>query len=432
MNDSADTLTQDPLSHGLWARSVSPLPVAGPLSGDIEADVAVVGAGFTGLAAALRVAERGASVIVLEARDVGYGASGRNVGLVNAGLWLRPRQIVDRLGSDHGERLVSLLADAPARVFELIDEHAMPCQASRAGTLHCAHAPAGFEDLRQRAEEWQARGAPVELLDKGTAAGKIGSDWFHGALADHRAGTVQPLDYARGLARAAAAAGARIHPRSAVRSLRRHGDRWRAETDSGAAFADRVVIATNAYTEAVAPVADCVVPYTFFQLATEPLAPAIRESILPEGHGAWDTGKILTSLRLDDTGRLVVGSFGRLDRRLRGVHANWMRRKTRRMFPQIGRVSFEHGWQGIIAKTGDDLPRMSQPQPGVVTAYGYNGRGIGTGTVFGPALADYALDGDESALPLPLTPMTPEPRRALRALGVDLAVTTYHFIANRW
>lgn len=192
-----------------------------------------------------------------------------------------------------------------------------------------------------------------------------------------------------------------------------------------------MILATNAYTESVAPIAGCVVPYTFFQLSTPPLAPEVRASILPEGQGAWDTGKILTSLRLDNEGRLVVGSFGRLDRRLRGVHAAWMRRKVRRMFPQIGPVSFEHGWQGIIAKTGDNLPRMSQPQPGMITAYGYNGRGIGTGTVFGAALADYALDGDADALPLPLKSMTPESMRSLHVLGIDLAVTAYHYISNR-
>lgn len=219
MNNDTDTLLQDPLSHGLWARSASPAPDAGTLSGDVDADVVVVGAGFTGLAAALRLAERGASVVVLEARDIGYGASGRNVGLVNAGLWLSPQKIIERLGSDYGERLIEMLADAPGRVFELIDRHAMQCEASLAGTLHCAHSPAGFEDLRQRAEDWTARAAPVELLNRQQAAEKIGSGWFHGALLDHRAGTVQPLGYSRGLARAAERAGARIHTRSPVRSL---------------------------------------------------------------------------------------------------------------------------------------------------------------------------------------------------------------------
>lgn len=427
-----DTLTRDPLSHGLWARSASPPPDGAPLSGETGADVAVIGAGFTGLAAALRLAERGASVAVLEAGDIGYGASGRNVGLVNAGLWLSPREVMDRLGDDYGRRLIKLLGDAPTRVFELIEHHGMECEAARHGTLHCAHSAAGYEDLRRRAEQWMSRGAPVELLERHKAAGKIGSDYFHGALLDPRAGTVQPLGYARGLARAAARAGARIHSRAAVRALSPHEGGWRADTEHGALSADKVILATNAYTESVAPIADCIVPFSFFQLATGPLPPEVRRTILPDGHGAWDTARVLTSLRLDAAGRLIAGSMGRLDRRRRGIHASWLRRRLTRVFPQLGPVSFEHGWHGIIATTGDDLPRMSQPQPGIIAAYGYNGRGIGTGTVFGPALADYALDGDVEALPLPLSAMTPEPWRALRAAGIELGVKAYHLVADRF
>lgn len=427
-----DTLTEDPRSHGLWARSATPPATAGPLSGDTDADVLVIGAGFTGLAAALRLAERGASVVVLEARDIGYGASGRNVGLVNAGLWLSPREIVNRLGHDHGERLMTLLGDAPTRVFELVERHGMACEAMRRGTLHCAHSPAGFEELAHRATDWQARSAPVALLEKHKAAGKIGSDFFHGALEDPRAGTLQPLGYVRGLARAAAEAGARLHTRSPVRGISSDGGGWRAETGAGGVKADQVIIATNAYTESVMPIAKCIVPFSFFQLATPPLPPEISRGILPDGHGAWDTAKILTSLRLDTAGRLIVGSIGRLDRRHRGVHAAWMRRKLHRMFPQLVPVSFEHGWHGTIATTGDHLPRVARPQPGVIAAWGYNGRGIGTGTVFGAALADYVMDGDTDALPLPLTPMAPEPIRALRALGIELGVKAYHFVSNRF
>lgn len=432
MPEERDFLQHDPLSHGLWAHSAPAALPTGMLTGDMEADVIVVGAGFTGLAAALRLAENGVSTVVLEAGDIGFGASGRNVGLVNAGLWLSPREILARLGETHGERLMALLSEGPARVFELIDRHGIECEARRAGTLHCAHSPAGFEDLRRRAEDWLARSAPVEMLDRAEAAGKIGSEHFHGALLDRRAGTIQPLGYARGLAAAAVRAGARIFVRTPVKSLSRIDGRWRAESDGGSATGQSVIVATNAYTGRLAPIARCIVPFSFFQLATPPLPSRLRETILPEGHGAWDTARILTSLRMDAEGRLVVGSIGRLDRRHRGVHAEWMRRKTRRMFPQLGAVAFEHGWQGTIATTRDHLPRLSQPEEGVIAAYGYNGRGIGTGTVFGAALADYVLSGDAGTLPLPVTPMASESLRSLRALGIELGVRACHFISSRW
>lgn len=425
-------LLRDPITHGLWAHSALPVETAGPLAADMTTDVIVVGGGFTGLAAALRLAEQGAEVTLLEARDIGYGASGRNVGLVNAGLWMSPSEIVQRLGDDHGERLMTLLGDAPARVFELIERHGIDCEASRAGTLHCAHSAAGYADLRRRAADWSERGAPVELLDRHHARDRIGSEYFHGALLDHRAGTVQPLGYARGLARAAAQAGARIHVQSPVRALNHRNGYWRAETAGGTVSGRSVILATNAYTEGVMPIADCIVPFSFFQLATPPLPERVRETILPEGQGAWDTAKILTSLRLDAEGRLIAGSIGRLDARRRGIHAQWLRRKVRQVFPQIGEVRFNEGWHGTIATTGDHLPRMARPESGLITAYGYNGRGIGTGTVFGEVMADYALNEREQDLPLPLTDMKPEPLRALRAAGIELGVRAYHLIANRF
>jgi len=425
-------MQQDPLSHGSWARSAAPGPSTGPPTESVEADVLVVGAGFTGLSAALRLAQQGASVAVLEGGDIGFGASGRNVGLVNAGLWLAPREIVERLGDEYGNRLMTLLGDAPARVFELIEKHEIQCEVGRAGNLHCAHSRAGFEDLRLRAEDWTARGAPVELLDREAAAEKIGSDHFHGALLDRRAGTVQPLAYARGLAVAAIQTGARIFTRAPVRSLVRRDGRWRAQSERGTASGRSVILATNAYTEAVAPIARCMVPFSFFQLATPPLPKAIRETILPGGHGAWDTAKILTSLRLDEEGRLIVGSIGRLDPARRGIHARWMQRKTQQMFPQLGSISFEDGWYGTIGTTGDHLPRMSQPEEGLIAAYGYNGRGIGPGTVFGRVLADYVLSDGSGELPLPLASMTPESMRALRALGIEFGVKMYHLLSNRF
>ena len=219
-------MRNDPRSHGLWEHSAPPAPPTFGLSDHLVADVVVVGAGYTGLSAALHLAEAGASVVVLEAVEVGFGCSGRNVGLVNAGLWLMPDDLIGRLGEVYGLRLLELLGEAPSLVFELIEQHAISCEVARSGTLHCAVGAKGLAELEESARQWNARGAPVRLLDQSQTAQKVGTDAYAGSLLDLRAGTIQPLAYARGLAGAAIKAGARIFTSSPVINVQEENGTW--------------------------------------------------------------------------------------------------------------------------------------------------------------------------------------------------------------
>src|SRR5882757_1838960 len=234
-------------SHGLWYLTAPPAPETVRLLGSIKVDTAIVGGGYTGLSAALHLAEAGANVALLEAVEIGFGGAGRNVGLVNAGMWVMPDVLADLLGGDYGERLLELLGDAPKLVFDLIDRHRIECELERAGTLHCAVGPKGLRELEQRAAQWSRRGAPVELLNAADTAAKIGSSAYAGSLWDRRAGTIQPLAYARGLARSAQNAGAKIFTRSAVISAEQIGGQWKLQTADGHLIADRVIVATDAY-----------------------------------------------------------------------------------------------------------------------------------------------------------------------------------------
>src|SRR5688572_13985980 len=151
----------DPRSHGLWEACAAAAPPTRPLTEHLCVDVAIVGAGYTGSSAALHLALAGASTAVLEAVDIGFGGSGRNVGLVNAGMWLRPSAISRALGADYGQRLLELLGNAPSLVFELVERHGIECQAVRNGTLHCAVGSRGVAEVAARAREWRELGAPV-------------------------------------------------------------------------------------------------------------------------------------------------------------------------------------------------------------------------------------------------------------------------------
>jgi sarcosine oxidase len=360
------------------------------LSGSCSADVVIIGAGFTGLSAALHLAKAGLKAVVLEAEEPGFGGSGRNVGLVNAGMWVMPDDLPDTLGPVYGPRLLRFLGDAPQAVYDLVEEYGMDCELERKGTLHCAADSAGFKELSERARQWKAHDAPVKLLDEKEAAARTGSSAYHGALFDARAGTIQPLSFARGLANAALSEGATIHAATPALSAQRRGSTWRVETPAGAVEAEWIIVATNAYTHAPWPeLRDEIVRFPYFNFATRPLGDNLRKSILPGGEGAWDTKEVLSSFRMDAAGRLVFGSVGALANGGRAVHEAWARRAIARLFPQIGPVEFEDGWYGLIGMTAESLPRMHVLDTNILSISGYNGRGIAPGTVFGRALADY-------------------------------------------
>jgi glycine/D-amino acid oxidase-like deaminating enzyme len=418
----------DPRSHGLWEKTAPAAPATAALAGSRAAEVAVVGGGYTGLSAALHLAEAGAGVVLLEAAEIGFGGAGRNVGLVNAGMWVKPDTLVATLGPAQGERLLDLLGDGPRRVFELIEKHAIACEATRNGTLHCAVGTSGLQELEERAAQWRRRGAPVELLAAPEAAAKIGTAAYSGALLDRRAGTVQPLAYARGLARAALAAGATIHTGSPVQAIAPEGTGWRLATPGGAVTAAQVVVATDAYSEGPwSALRTQQVRLPYFNFATAPLPPELLQTLLPERQGVWDTKSVLSSFRLDQAGRLVFGSVGALRGTGLTVHRAWSRRALRRLFPALAGVPFETEWFGMIGMTDDNLPRFHRLDRNVLTICGYNGRGIAPGTVFGRVLAELALGRlrDEDC-PLPCTAPQNARFRALREGFIEWGAQLAH------
>ncbi|MDR0809779.1 MAG: FAD-binding oxidoreductase [Gemmobacter sp.] len=426
-------MLNDPRSHGLWEQTAPPAPATRPLTGEITTEVVVIGAGYTGLSTALHLAERGVGAVVLEAAEIGFGGAGRNVGLVNAGMWVMPEDLIATLGPDYGNRLLDFLGSGPAYVWEMVKRHAIECEANPVGTLHAGVGRKGFAELIERARQWQARGAAVELLGKAEAAAMLGTDFYEGALLDRRAGTIQPLAYARGLARAAVGLGAVIHTGTPATGLERRGSDWLVRAPDGAVRARKVVLATDAYARlAHGEIARQQVTLPYFNMATPPLPSAIAKSILPGRQGAWDTKEALLSFRFDAMDRLVFGSVGALRNTGIAVHRAWAKRALRRIFPQIGEIRFEQEWYGHIGMTSDNLPRFHRLDEGVLSFCGYNGRGIAPGTVFGRAMADL-LTGEiaESALPLPLSAPSPAAMRDLRSAWYEAGAQLIHLVEAR-
>lgn len=416
-----------PLQPSLWHATAPAAPHTPPLASDVRADVCIVGAGYAGLSTALHLAEAGVSVVVLEAREPGWGASGRNGGQVIPGIKYDPSEIVSKYGPEAGEALVSFVGSTANLVFGLIEKHSMEVPHRRAGWIQGAHTPAMVETVKRRAEQWGMRGVGARFLDAGDVGRLLGTDRYLGGWLDPRGGGVQPLAYARGLAWAAQKAGAAIHGQSPVTDLRREGSNWVVRTAQGASVsAPRVVIATNGYTGDLIPkLRQTVIRPNSFIVATEPLSDNLAGTILPEGQVTSDTRQLLLYFRKDHTNRLLMGGRGPF-REPQGVD-DWahLERVVGKMYPQAKGLRFEYRWCGRVALTRDFLPHLHEPEPGLLVDIGCMGRGVGLQTAMGRAMAHYLSTGDRASLPFPVTSITPLPLHALNELYVSAIIAWY-------
>jgi glycine/D-amino acid oxidase-like deaminating enzyme len=378
--------------------------------------VVIVGAGYAGLSTALHLAERSTRVVVLEAHEVGWGGSGRNGGQVIPGLKYDPDELEQKFGPERGRRLVDFVGGSAEVVFDLIDKHAMNVPRERKGWIQGAHTEAGLDLVKHRAAQWAKRGVNgARELGADDVGQLIGTEKYLGGWVDPRGGAIQPLSYARELARAALEAGAAIHCNSPVVRLDRANGKWVAVTAGGARVtADRAVVCTNGYTGDLVPtLRTTVIAPNSFQIATAPLSDNVARSILPEGHVTSDTRQLLFYFRRDHTNRFLMGGRGPF-REPRSAR-DWahLERIAIKLFPQLKDIPIEFRWCGRVTLTRDFLPHLHEPAPGLLVDIGCMGRGVGLQSAMGRAMADYVTTGDSAALPLPIQPMKPLPFHAL-------------------
>nr|WP_238136777.1 FAD-binding oxidoreductase [Variovorax sp. JS1663] len=413
----------------LWAATAIPGTHAPVLAGSVKADVLVIGAGYTGLSTALHLAQRGASVCVLDARQPGWGASGRNGGQVNPTLKHDPDELVRLYGAARAEPLIDAVSRSADLVFDLIDRHRIDCHPQRAGWLQLGYSERAVEAMHARASQWARRGVRVELLDKAAAAARVGTGAFEGGWLDGRAGTLQPLSFARGLAAAAQAAGAALHGDTPVTKLDRQGAHWTARTAGGAAVhAQQVVLATNGYTDGLWPgLARTVLAANSAIVATPPLG-ALGENILPGGEAAATSQRLLLYFRKDAQGRLLLGGRGHFADPRGAADFAHLERAVELLFPQLRGTRFDYRWAGRIAVTRDFMPHLHQPAPGITMALGYNGRGIALATAMGRDLAALLCGDRAQPCAFPITPIQPIPLHGLQRFYVAAGVAWYSLL----
>ncbi|MDP3958509.1 MAG: FAD-binding oxidoreductase [Pseudorhodobacter sp.] len=411
------------IARSLWTDTANPTPDCPVLTGAEETEVAVIGGGFTGFSAALHLAEAGVAVTLLEAETPGWGASGRNGGQVNPGLKEDPDAIEAKFGTDLGGRMVRLSGGAGDFVFNLIRRLEIDCAARQPGWIQPVHNEAALSTVGKRVDQWQRRGAPLRLLSRTETAELVGTDVYIGGMIDPRGGNLHPLNYALGLAWAAQKAGAQLHGSSPALRMEQDGAMQVIYTPNGRLSARKVLICTNGYSGSFnSGIARSVVPIRSVQVATAPLSDTVRKSILPGGHSASDSRRLLLYFRLDPEGRFIMG--GRGDYTEKGTEKQFflLREASQRLFPQLSGVSWAFKWGGFVAMTADHYPHVVRAGAHVWGALGYNGRGVAMATVLGKVLADLAQGVPEKALDFPVSEVKGIPFYFLRKPAVAAVV----------
>src|SRR6267378_971663 len=383
------------LRPSLYADTAVPPVAAPPLDSDKTVSVAIIGGGFAGLSSALHLSEQGTDAIVLEAQEPGWGASGNNGGQLNPGLKLDPDTIEATFGTDLGRRMIAFAYDTPVFTLDLIRRHRIACEARQNGTLRAAYHEANAAAVENTAEQCIRRGMPVTVLDRDALREATGTDRYVRAMLDRRGGDLQPLSYARGLAGAAIAAGAAIHSRSPASSLRREGGRWRIDTPCAVVRADKILIATNGFTDDLWPgLRRTIVPVFSSIAATEPLPDDVARAIMPTRSVLYESGHITVYYRIDSSNRLLMGGRGPMQWISEPSAVAYLMRYAERLWPALRGMSWTHGWNSRLAMTADHYPHVHEPAPGALVYLGCNGRGVALATSMGQQLAKRLIGGE--------------------------------------
>ncbi len=400
-------------------RRTSPLPT--------RADVAIVGGGYCGIMAAAELARRGRDVVLVEADELGTGASTRNGGMVIPELKHGPRWLTQRYGPLGGE-LIDAVFEAFALVERLVDEWEIDCDYQRTGGLLLAHHEAQVSGLVEELHVWQDDlGEEARFLERAELRSEIGTDEYHGGLLVERTGGLQPAKYHAGLVRRAVDAGAVLHEQTRAMSVEaRSGGGFRLGTDRGAVDTDEVFVATNASSGALVPsLRERIVPIGSFIIATEPLDPELARSCIPNRRMVYDAKNFLFYWRLSPDGRMVFGGRTSLAATPVAAAREVLYRELLRVHPQLTGVVLEYAWGGNVAITMDRLPHCGRtPIDGgtsVAYAAGCNGTGIALATWFGERAAAW-LTGEVAPppfaqLPFPKVPLHGWRERYLPAVG---------------
>ncbi|WHI49161.1 NAD(P)/FAD-dependent oxidoreductase [Microbulbifer sp. VAAF005] len=379
----------DEHTESYYAATANDLQEYPCLEGNVEADVCIIGGGYTGLSSALHLAERGYCVVLLEANRIGWGSSGRNGGHVGVGQRRSQGDLEAMFGFDMAKQLWDLSIDAVQLVESLIVRHRIPCDLKR-GIMHLAAKASHDKYLKGETDKLRERYGyrQVEYIEKKEVRELVGSERYLGAQIDFGSLHLHPLNFALGLARAGASAGVHFFERSEVQGYSASSP-FTISTARGQVRAEKLILACNGYLGNLeSRLAGWIMPINNFVLATEPLPKNLAREIIANDFAVQDTLHVINYWKLSGDNRLIFGGGENYTRRFPEDIRSFVRKYMLRVYPQLENTGVEFGWGGTLAVTMNRMPCMGQLQPGLYYSQGYSGHGVPTATLAGKLLAD--------------------------------------------
>lgn len=405
-----------------WHRTAGAAPGCSPLSGDENADFVIVGGGLTGTRTAIGLAESGAKVILLEAKKIGFGASGRSGGQCNPIWRATPDDLAKRLGEACASRLIDATLTSADDLFADIAKYEIDCDPEQNGWVQAAHCGSARKSLERLGHAWNEVGAKIGFQDAAQTRASTGSKEYSFSLFHPRGGHVQPLSLTRGYARTAIKLGAKLCDDSPVQSMARQNGKWAVKTSRGTVTAGQVILTTNAYTDTLWPnLKQTFFPLVSIALATAPLTDNLQKTVLPNGVTLADSRRAIYFCRYDRDRRLIFGCVGSTDNPAAMGGIGRLNRGLKTVFPQLEDIPVEATWAGHIAVTPQMMPNLHEPASGVLAGLGFSGRGIAMTAVMARTLVKKALGADDNSLPFPVSPVRPIPMHWATSKAIPLA-----------